>query len=1226
MKELIKRTKILWLFIIAISFVGCENDDDANLPELIASFAHTINEDTGAVSFLNLTENADSYTWDFGDGRTSTEINPIRSFPTGTYTVVLNAKNAAGASGAFEDQLVINIPLPINIPVTFDDPNVNYEVTTFNGASFSIVDNPDASGTNTSTSKVGAITNSGAAFEGIFFDLGMQLDLTTLKSVKANFWSDATVDVLLKLEEGTGADAEATASHGGTGWEEITFNFTSDANYSRFTLFVDGTGTTAGTFYIDDIEQIETPPATSGCTDTPIAATSLPLNFEGCATFPSADNFGAGITSELTENPSKTGINTSDFVLKVDKPTGSDFFAGIQNTFTSNFDLTTTNVFKIKVYSTKANAIFRFELALNPQSDPVTGNPAPVFVTIPTAEEWTEVEVIFTGLPGGPTAYNQLVIKPDNDMSDSAITAGGTYYFDDLTLNAPGTGAFDSGLLVNGDFENGASPWTIGVGADPVPIVTDAGNSFYSVDVTAAGNSFDVNMSQKLEIIQGSTYTLTFDAWSDVARSIVAGIGLSGGDFSNVNETVNITTDRQTYTVTLTATGFGAADARVLFDSGAEVGLVNIDNVSLSLATGGGDTEAPLITLNGDATLNLTVGDTFTDPGATASDNVDGDISSSIVVGGDTVDTNTVGDYTVTYNVSDVAGNVATQVTRTVTVAAATTFDSGLLVNGDFENGASPWTIGVGADPVPVVTDAGNSFYSVDVTAAGNSFDVNMSQKLEIIQGSTYTLTFDAWSDVARSIVAGIGLSGGDFSNVNENVNITTTRQTYTITLTAASFGAADARVLFDSGAEVGLVNIDNVSLFLATGGGDTEAPTITLNGDATVNLTVGDAFTDSGAMASDNVDGDISGNITVGGDAVDINTVGTYVITYNVSDAAGNAATQVTRTVIVSAVAAFDSGLLINGDFENGASPWTIGVGADPVPVVTDAGNSFYSIDVTAAGNSFDVNMSQKLEIIQGSTYTLTFDAWSDVARSIVAGIGLSGGDFSNVNENVNITTTRQTYTITLTAASFGAADARVLFDSGAEVGLVNIDNVSLVLDGGGGGTTCPAPPAGDLVSNGNFEAGEGCWQLIQNGGTVTLSTTESNGGGANSAQIQTGPGVNPAIKQERFAVGVYLPNTAYKVTFDIKASTPLAIGAVFKAFTFSEGADGSATPATQHILEGGLATVSNSWETKTYTFTSAANADQVAGGISFLAELVCGPAGCEGVINIDNVSITLN
>ncbi len=436
MKQLIKRTQIIWLFILAISFVGCNEDDDVNLPEVVASFAKTINADTGTVSFLNLSENADSYTWDFGDGTSSTEINPIKSFATGTYTVALTAENGAGASSTFEDELVVDIPLPVGLPITFDDPNVNYDVTTFGGVTFEIVDNPDASGSNTSNSKVGAITNGGAAFEGFYFDLGRPIELATLKSIKVNFWSDTPIDVLLKLEEGTAGAVEATASHGGSGWEETFFNFDSDASYSRFTLFVDPSGTTAGTFYIDDIEQAETPAASSGCIGTPIPAVALPLDFEGCETFPSSDNFGAGITSELGQNPSKSGINTSDFVLKVDKPTGSDFFAGIQNTFASNFDLTTTNIFKVKVYSTKANAVIRFELALNPQSNPVTGNPAPVYVTVPNANEWTEVEVIFTGLPGAPTAYNQLVIKPDNDQTDSPITAGGTYYFDDLTLSS----------------------------------------------------------------------------------------------------------------------------------------------------------------------------------------------------------------------------------------------------------------------------------------------------------------------------------------------------------------------------------------------------------------------------------------------------------------------------------------------------------------------------------------------------------------------------------------------------------------------------------------------------------------------------------------------------------------------------------------------------------------------------------------------------------------------
>ena len=137
--------------------------------------------------------------------------------------------------------------------------------------------------------------------------------------------------------------------------------------------------------------------------------------------------------------------------------------------------------------------------------------------------------------------------------------------------------------VVNGNFESGSEAWIIGVDdASIIPVVTVAGNTYYSVDVTTAGNSYDVNLSQKLEIIQGNTYTLTFDAWSDVDRSIIAGIGLSADPWSNTTETVDITTTKTTYTLTLVATDFGAPDARVLFDLGAQIGMVNIDDVSLS--------------------------------------------------------------------------------------------------------------------------------------------------------------------------------------------------------------------------------------------------------------------------------------------------------------------------------------------------------------------------------------------------------------------------------------------------------------------------------------------------------------------------------------------------------------------------------------------------------------------------------------------------------------------
>lgn len=80
------------------------------------------------------------------------------------------------------------------------------------------------------------------------------------------------------------------------------------------------------------------------------------------------------------------------------------------------------------------------------------------------------------------------------------------------------------------------------------------------------------------------------------------------------------------------------------------------------------DFKAPVVTLLGDASMSLTAGSVFTDPGATALDDFDGDISANIVVSG-SVDTNTVGTYPINYSVTDVAGNAGTS-TRTVNIQA----------------------------------------------------------------------------------------------------------------------------------------------------------------------------------------------------------------------------------------------------------------------------------------------------------------------------------------------------------------------------------------------------------------------------------------------------------------------------------------------------------------------------------------------------------------------------
>ncbi len=85
----------------------------------------------------------------------------------------------------------------------------------------------------------------------------------------------------------------------------------------------------------------------------------------------------------------------------------------------------------------------------------------------------------------------------------------------------------------------------------------------------------------------------------------------------------------------------------------------------------------PEITLLGDAVVTLDCGAVYADAGATALDNVDGDLSAAVVVTGlpPAATPLAPGAYTVAYNVSDAAGNQAVEVTRTVTVRDNCTLD-----------------------------------------------------------------------------------------------------------------------------------------------------------------------------------------------------------------------------------------------------------------------------------------------------------------------------------------------------------------------------------------------------------------------------------------------------------------------------------------------------------------------------------------------------------------------
>lgn len=170
----------------------------------------------------------------------------------------------------------------------------------------------------------------------------------------------------------------------------------------------------------------------------------------------------------------------------------------------------------------------------------------------------------------------------------------------------------------------------------------------YLIDVPVAGTyQFDFEVAKS----GGTPNTMTINGIPCQAISVNA----TGGWTNYITQTVNVSLPAGQQTLSLVWTG----------NSGF---FFNIDYFDVSLLV---DNSPPAITLLGDDPLDIALNTSYTDPGATASDNLDCNVTANIVVGGDVVDISTQGTYVVTYNVTDAAGNAAPQQSRTVNVLAA---------------------------------------------------------------------------------------------------------------------------------------------------------------------------------------------------------------------------------------------------------------------------------------------------------------------------------------------------------------------------------------------------------------------------------------------------------------------------------------------------------------------------------------------------------------------------
>lgn len=151
----------------------------------------------------------------------------------------------------------------VELPVDFENDDLDYVIIGFEGADSAREANPDPSGINTSANVVRTTKTEGAQFfAGTIVELDVQIDFSETEMIAVKTWSPkAGIPVRLKLEDASGSqfvelDVNTTVSDQ---WEELVWDFsgmTAGSNFTKVVIFfefiVDLPGD-GSTYYFDDI-------------------------------------------------------------------------------------------------------------------------------------------------------------------------------------------------------------------------------------------------------------------------------------------------------------------------------------------------------------------------------------------------------------------------------------------------------------------------------------------------------------------------------------------------------------------------------------------------------------------------------------------------------------------------------------------------------------------------------------------------------------------------------------------------------------------------------------------------------------------------------------------------------------------------------------------------------------------------------------------------------------
>ena len=329
------------------------------------------------------------------------------------------------------------------------------------------------------------------------------------------------------------------------------------------------------------------------------------------------------------------------------------------------------------------------------------------------------------------------------------------------------------------------------------------------------------------------------------------------------------------------------------------------------------DKVPPIVDLIGEATLQILVGSGYDEPGYSATDDQDGNISSQVNVRGE-VDINQAGTYQLYYSVSDDAGNVSETVTRTVVVNEPV---------AERDN-VPPQLILYGTSIIYLYT--GDSYEEPGFKATDNldgdlTGAVIVEGEVNSVKSGNYKILYSVRDEAGNSsgsfkrtiIVSDLDKQAPELELLGPEVVTIIEGDVYKEVGYKAldnKDGNLTAEVLVDGDVNSTLPGTYELFYSVRDAAGnlsdllkrkviveemDREAPQIVLFGSPEVELKKGDEYVEAGFNATDNNDGDISANVIITGN-LDTSLVGEYELTYSVKDYAGNLSKDIKRKILI--------------------------------------------------------------------------------------------------------------------------------------------------------------------------------------------------------------------------------------------------------------------------------------------------------------------------------------